>query len=291
MVVQLIQNITTAPLASSTLLLIIISKSILENLFTLNISFSNLIITIPLLIKTGAAPMHWWFPRVIEGLSWRNCFILITIQKIAPLILISYIITFNTFFIFIIISSVLIGTIGGYNQTSIRKILTYSSINHLGWILAAITIAENLWVLYFLIYSGLTLSIIWIVNPLQISFINQTFLINNNNKVIKFLLFSSLLSLGGLPPFLGFLPKWIVIQSIVNNSSILIVSTIVVLSLITLYYYLRISYSAFIILGYETRWSLNEFNSYSPSSPKMIVLSIFSILGLILCSILINFIN
>ena len=56
------------------------------------------------------------------------------------------------------------------------------------WIFAAITIAENLWVLYFLIYSGLTLSIIWIVNPLQISFINQTFLINNNNKIIKFLL-------------------------------------------------------------------------------------------------------
>ena len=74
----------------------------------------------------------------------KNCFNLITIQKIAPLILISYMINFNTYFIFNIISSVLIGAIGGYNQTSIPKIVTYSSINHLGWIITAITIAENL---------------------------------------------------------------------------------------------------------------------------------------------------
>ena len=71
--------------------------------------------------------MHWWFPRVIEGLC-----ILMTIQKIAPLILISYLINFNVFFIFIIISSVLVGTIGGYNQMSIRKILPKGSSFHKG---------------------------------------------------------------------------------------------------------------------------------------------------------------
>ena len=57
------------------------------------------ITTIPPLIKTGAAPMHCRFPRVIEELSWRNCFIQITIQKIARLILISYLINFNNFII------------------------------------------------------------------------------------------------------------------------------------------------------------------------------------------------
>ena len=120
---------------------------------------------------------------------------------------------------------------------------------------------------------------------------NQTFLINNNKKVITFLLFSSLLSLGGLPPFLGFLPKLIVIQSIITNLSILIISIIVILSLITLYYYLRISYSAFITLGYENRLNIfYDLNSNKYLS-KTIIFSIFSILGLILCSILINFIS
>nr|AVN67486.1 NADH dehydrogenase subunit 2 [Panchlora nivea] len=278
-------------LASSTLLFIIISKSILEDMFTLNTSPMNFITAIPLLMKTGAAPMHWWFPSVMEGLNWSNCFILMTIQKIAPLILISYLIKFNMFFMLTIISSVLIGTVGGYNQTSIRKILTYSSINHLGWMLTAMTIGENLWILYFLIYSSLTLAIIWIIKPLQISFINQTFLLNNNNKIMKFLLFSSLLSLGGLPPFLGFLPKWMVIQSMIDNSSILIVSTMVVMSLITLYYYLRISYSAFILLSCENSWGMIQDTSNETTPSKTITLAMFSVLGLILCSILISFIN
>nr|YP_009250298.1 NADH dehydrogenase subunit 2 [Panchlora nivea]AMW91053.1 NADH dehydrogenase subunit 2 [Panchlora nivea] len=278
-------------LASSTLLFIIISKSILENLFTFGISPMNFMVTIPLLMKTGAAPLHWWFPSVMEGLNWSNCFILMTVQKIAPLILISYLIDFNVFFMFIIMSSVLVGTVGGYNQISIRKILTYSSINHLGWMLTAMTISENLWALYFLIYSSLTLAIIYIIKPLQISFINQTFLLNNNNKIMKFLLFSSLLSLGGLPPFLGFLPKWMVIQSMINNSSILIMSVMVILSLITLYYYLRISYSAFIILSYENSWNMIPDNSGVFSLSMTVMLSMFSVLGMILCSILINFVN
>ena len=138
--------------------------------------------------------------------------------------------------------------------------------------------------------TGLTLAIICFTKRLRISFINQTFLINTNNKIIKFLLFSSLLSLGELLPFAGFLPKWTGIQSIISNSSILIISIMVFLSLISLYYHLRISYSAFIILGYENRWNY-DLNSSKYSLSKTIILSIFSMLGLILCSILINFIS
>lgn len=58
--------------------------------------------------------------------------------------LISYTFTLNTFFSLIIILSVLIGSLGGLNQTSIRKILAYSSINHLGWLLAAMATGERI---------------------------------------------------------------------------------------------------------------------------------------------------
>nr|YP_010946830.1 NADH dehydrogenase subunit 2 [Rhabdoblatta marginata]WGO57587.1 NADH dehydrogenase subunit 2 [Rhabdoblatta marginata] len=269
-------------LASSILLFIVISKSLIESIFTIiNPSITSIMISTPLLMKSGAAPLHWWFPSVMEGLSWNNCFILMTIQKISPLMLISYMINFNSFMTFIIILSVMIGAIGGYNQTSIRKILTYSSINHMGWMLTAMLMGENMWILYFTIYSFLTLTIIMIIHPFQISFINQTHLINNDNKIMKFLLFSSLLSLGGLPPFLGFLPKWMIIQFMVMNWSMIVITLMVVFSLITLYYYLRISYSAFIMLNNEPSWSyyLNNENS------KILILSLpltsISILGLI----------
>lgn len=265
----------------------VISKSITERLFSFyNSIISRIIISTPLLIKRGAAPLHWWFPRVIEGLRWNNCFILITIQKIAPLILISYTINFNGFIILIILTSIIVGAVGGYNQISIRKILTYSSINHLGWIIMAILLGENLWLIYFSIYSLLTLAIVLIINSLQISFINQTFLVNNEKKIVKILLFLSLLSLGGLPPFLGFLPKWLVIQSILFNWAPLISSVIVVISLVTLYYYLRISYSSFIILRRDSSWvsTTNKKNSDS----IIVLISAFSTLGLILRTLVIS---
>nr|WGO58042.1 NADH dehydrogenase subunit 2 [Rhabdoblatta incisa] len=276
-------------LASSTLLFIILSKSLIESMFTImNSSFTSIMISTPLLMKSGAAPLHWWFPSVMEGLSWNNCFILMTIQKIAPLILISYIINFNMFLTLIIMMSIMVGAIGGYNQTSIRKILTYSSINHMGWMLTAMMMGENMWTLYFLIYSMLTFTVIMIVYPFQISFINQTYLINEDNKLMKFLLFTSLLSLGGLPPFLGFLPKWMIIQFMVSNWSMTIISLMVVFSLITLYYYLRISYSAFIILGDEPSWAYKNNENMKILTISFISLSI-SMMGLIISTAFINF--
>nr|WGO57886.1 NADH dehydrogenase subunit 2 [Brephallus tramlapensis] len=275
-------------LASSSLLFIIICKSLIESMFTIsNLSLTSIMISTPLLMKSGAAPMHWWFPSVMEGLSWSNCFILMTIQKIAPLMLISYTINFNMFITSIILLSVMIGSMGGYNQTSIRKILTYSSINHMGWMLTAMLMGENMWMLYFMIYSLLTLTIITTISPFQVSFVNQTFLINENNKIMKFLLFSSLLSLGGLPPFLGFLPKWMIIQFMATNWSMTIISVMVVLSLITLYYYLRITYSAFIILNAEPCWNFKSNENMSIMVLSFMLMTI-SMLGLTVATAFMN---
>nr|UBN08762.1 NADH dehydrogenase subunit 2 [Macropanesthia heppleorum] len=275
-------------LASLSLLFIILSKSIIESMFSLvNSYLTSIIIVTPLLMKSGAAPLHWWFPSVMEGLSWWNCFVLMTVQKIAPLILISYSIKFNYFMIVIVMMSILVGTIGGYNQISLRKILTYSSINHMAWMLIAMLMSESIWVLYFTTYSLLVLSVMSIVIPLQISFVNQTFFINNEKKIIKLMMYSSLLSLGGLPPFLGFFPKWIVIQHMIVNNHLTMISFMVVMSLATLYYYLRITYSSFIILGLEPNWiSMN--NESNINSTAAIMMTTISVMGLMIPSIFIN---
>lgn len=217
---------------------------------------------------------------MIEGLSWINNFILITWQKIAPLILISYFIIPNLFSI-IIFLSILIGSLGGLNQTSLRKIIAFSSINHLGWILAAIIFNENLWKFYFCIYTFLSLTILILFDILKIFHINQTFFIINNNPLIKFLIFTLLLSLGGLPPFLGFAPKWLVIQYITINNNILLIIIIVCLTLVTLYYYIRICYASFLI----NYWEINWFNKIQLNSSKLFLilfLSFISITGILL---------
>nr|AIY61880.1 NADH dehydrogenase subunit 2 [Acanthotermes acanthothorax] len=276
-------------LASATLLFMVVMKTLTEDLFTMEgNAYTPMIICTPLLLKSGAAPLHWWFPGVMEGLSWENCALLMTVQKAAPLMLMSYLIEINTFMLSIILMSTIVGAIGGLNQTSMRKILTYSSINHTGWMLTALVMSETLWVTYFMIYSTLALTVVSAIKLSGVSFINQTMMTNKESTLMKFMMFTSLLSLGGLPPFLGFLPKWIIIQSMVANTLTPMAVVVVVTSLITLYYYLKISYSSFMMLNTEPKWNLSLHKSSKTKSVSALILSSISMTGMVVCTIMTN---
>nr|QXT44141.1 NADH dehydrogenase subunit 2 [Amalotermes phaeocephalus] len=276
-------------LASATLLFMVVMKTLTEDLFSLESNpYTPMIICTPLLLKSGAAPLHWWFPGVMEGLSWENCALLMTIQKAAPLMLMSYLIEMSNFTLSIIMMSTIVGAIGGLNQTSMRKILTYSSINHTGWMLIALTTSESLWLMYFMIYSTLALTVVSAIKLSGVSFINQTMLTNKETTLIKFMMFTSLLSLGGLPPFLGFMPKWIVIQAMIMNNMAPLAVIVVVTSLITLYYYLKISYSSFMILNTEPKWNTKSHKNSTVKIMSTMVLSSISLMGMVACTIITN---
>nr|QWA14855.1 NADH dehydrogenase subunit 2 [Anthomyia illocata] len=271
----------TQALASSVFLFAII-------LFLLNSSknnstyFMEMIIFSSLLLKSGSAPFHFWFPNVMEGLSWLNALILMTWQKIAPLMLISYII-FKPLIIMSIILSSLIGALGGLNQTSLRKLMAYSSINHLGWMLAAMYNSNTLWMVYFSFYVFLSFSMIFMFNMFKISHINQLYSMFFHSKIMKFFLFFNLLSLGGLPPFLGFFPKWMIIQSLTINNQLFLLTFMILMTLITLYFYMRLCYSAFMLNYYENNWLSVSF--YKSNYMKIFMLcSFFSSFGLFFIS-------
>lgn len=242
---------------ASSLLLFFIIFFILKSNLVIEIEYLNnfnFLIYLSLIIKLGAAPFHFWFPNVIEGLTWINRLILMTWQKIAPIIIISYSL-FNNIITIIIIFSIIVGSIGGLNQTSLRKIITFSSINHIGWILTALFFNERLWLLYFFIYRILNIRLIFLFHNIKIFYLNQIFSIFINSYLIKFIFLINFLSLGGLPPFLGFFPKWIIIQSLSNINQNFLILIIIIITLITLFFYLRISFSAF-ILNYENiKWN------------------------------------
>nr|YP_009349792.1 NADH dehydrogenase subunit 2 [Zichya baranovi]AQM39863.1 NADH dehydrogenase subunit 2 [Zichya baranovi] len=272
-------------LASALLLFSIIIMSSWPNLPLTQNNIFYTMISSTLLLKMGAAPFHFWFPGVMEGLSWENCFILMTWQKIAPLMLLSYVLETSMFITFIILSSIIIGSLGGLNQSSLRKLMAYSSINHVGWMISAMTVGENMWELYFLIYLILSLSIILMFSLFEVYHINQNFLTLTDNRNSKVLMFLLLLSLGGLPPFLGFLPKWLIIQTLSELNYQFTIVIMVITTLITLFYYLRLTFTAFL-------FSYTELKSYStayynPSTYLLIlVLTSLSTLGLPISSIL-----
>lgn len=207
----------------------------------------------------------------MEGLSWFNSLILITWQKIAPLILISYI-TINSFIITIIIITRITGALGGLNITSLRKLIAFSSINHLGWIIAAIYLGNNIWLIYFLFYSFLSMTIIFIFNTFKIFHFNQIFSLSTPSKYFKISIIINLLSLGGLPPFTGFIPKWIVIQTLTNYNQIFITTVLIITTLITLFFYLRLCFSAFIINYFERNWTTHN----KSTSFNLLIINILS---------------
>lgn len=243
-------------------------------LILFNFKFHNLILNSALLLKMGAAPFHFWMPRVREGLDWINLLLLLTWQKIAPFLALFNIIEF-TILIIITIITALIGALGGLNQTSIRKIITYSRINHLGWILIRIFFNKNIWLVYFFIYRLISLIRFLLFNYLKIFYLNQL-IFNINNSLFKFLLFCNFLSLGGLPPFLGFLPKWLILENFTHLNPFLILF-LVIITIISLNFYLRITYFAFSLNINFNKWIFPQLKTFF-----LIFLSLFSLSGLIL---------
>uniref|UniRef100_UPI0030FE9491 NADH dehydrogenase subunit 2 n=1 Tax=Ixodes trianguliceps TaxID=347913 RepID=UPI0030FE9491 len=196
------------------------------------------IIMMTILIKLGSAPFHSWFPQISEGLKMNSFFILSTFQKIIPLHIMS--IVYNKYLYIFIFLSAMISSLGGLNQFSMKKILAFSSITHLSWMMSLILINQNFWLIYFFVYTIINYKIINFLMLNKISNINNIYLMKMTffNKV---LMLSYFLSLGGMPPFLGFFSKWISII-LISKKMIILLIILIMSSLINLFFYIRIMF-------------------------------------------------
>nr|QVL29044.1 NADH dehydrogenase subunit 2 [Tripetaloceroides tonkinensis] len=214
-------------------------------------------LALSILMKMGAAPLHFWLPETMEGMSWNNCIIMMTWQKITPMIVLSYL-SFNYWiYMLFTITSALVGAIVGLNQISLRSIMAYSSINHIGWMLTAMQMKMSLWMCYFITYSILTWSISSYFNSTSVFFLNQLYTSYNENYN-KLFMITGLLSLGGMPPLTGFMPKWFMILHLASYDFMLIMTILMASSIITIYFYLKIFFSASLISYWENNWMSNH---------------------------------
>nr|YP_010954862.1 NADH dehydrogenase subunit 2 [Serrognathus castanicolor]WMW30247.1 NADH dehydrogenase subunit 2 [Serrognathus castanicolor] len=271
-------------LASTVLLLSIVVLSSKVTTFHEGNIQPSLMFNTSLLLKMGSAPLHFWFPEVMEGLSWLNSVILLTWQKLAPMILLSYSSKTLTLLVVAIISCMFVSGILGQNHLSLRKIMAYSSINHIGWMIAATLFFETIWMIYFLIYSIITLNIILVFKKLNLFFLKQLMLSMNTEPLLKLFFILNFLSLGGLPPFLGFFPKWLTIQIMVNESFITLAVIMIIATLATLYFYMRITFSTLVL-------SMNSLLIMKTSTPyKFFIMAtnLVTLASLILSTLIFN---
>nr|AMA06963.1 NADH dehydrogenase subunit 2 [Sipunculus nudus] len=206
---------------------------------------NTLIIVFGLLIKLGVPPGHFWFPSVMASLPWTSCILLATWQKVAPLSLMAFSCSLTTSaFLFIIAAgSSLLGGFMGMNQSQLRPLLAYSSIGHLGWMIMLSTVSPNAAATYFVIYSTISITIMLMLSLSSLNSLHSLSSPLNSSAPLKLLLTTLLLSLGGLPPLLGFMPKLLTLHVFAASSLLIAALPLIFGSLINLFYYLSFSFA------------------------------------------------
>nr|AFN41640.1 NADH dehydrogenase subunit 2 [Hipposideros obscurus]AFN41641.1 NADH dehydrogenase subunit 2 [Hipposideros obscurus]AFN41642.1 NADH dehydrogenase subunit 2 [Hipposideros obscurus]AFN41658.1 NADH dehydrogenase subunit 2 [Hipposideros obscurus]AFN41660.1 NADH dehydrogenase subunit 2 [Hipposideros obscurus] len=240
---------------------------------------ASAIMTLALTMKLGLSPFHFWVPEVTQGIPLSSGLILLTWQKLAPLSILYQISHSINLDILLTISllSIMVGGWGGLNQTQLRKIMAYSSIAHMGWMTAVLTYNPTITLLNLVLYILMTSTTFMLfmfnssTNTLSLSHTwNKTPLITTSILVM-------MLSLGGLPPLTGFLPKWMIIQELTKNDSIIMPTIMAITALLNLFFYMRLAYSTSLTMFPSTnnmkiKWQF-ENTKRMPCLAPMIVLS------------------
>nr|YP_010148956.1 NADH dehydrogenase subunit 2 [Pygmaeocidaris prionigera]QQV69860.1 NADH dehydrogenase subunit 2 [Pygmaeocidaris prionigera] len=280
----LIQALSAALLLNSTLIQAWLTGS--WSILTPMNDLSFILLVIALAFKLGIAPCHFWFPDVLQGLPFNQGLIVSTWQKIAPLIILFQVTQISASSLVVIIGllSTLIGGWGGLNQTQTRKILAFSSIGNMGWIIVTSVYSYNAALAMLLIYLTINTCLFLTFqfsNILTLGHLNSATQASPINTLIIIL---SILSLGGLPPLTGFTMKFYSLYCLVNNGFYLPSAILITGSLLSLFFYLRIAFNASLILFPQHIINLTSWrnsNGLTPLPLQTWAISILFILGTI----------
>nr|QED42725.1 NADH dehydrogenase subunit 2 [Ptilocichla mindanensis]QED42726.1 NADH dehydrogenase subunit 2 [Ptilocichla mindanensis] len=239
---------------------------------------SCLILTSAIAMKLGLAPFHFWFPEVLQGSPLTTGLLLSTVMKLPPISLL-YMTSPSlnqTLLLCMAIISTALGGWMGLNQTQTRKILAFSSISHLGWMAIIIAYNPKLTLLNFYLYSLMTATVFLTLNSTKTLKLSTLMTTWTKNPALNAMLFLTMLSLAGLPPLTGFLPKWLIIQELTKQDMIPAATTISLLSLLSLFFYLRLAYCATITLPPHTTNYMKQWHTNKPISTSIAILTITS---------------
>nr|ACA80264.1 NADH dehydrogenase subunt 2 [Northiella haematogaster] len=229
---------------------------------------SCLLLTTAIAIKLGLAPFHFWFPEVLQGSSLTTALLLSTLMKLPPttiLLLTSHSLN-PTLLTTMSILSIALGGWMGLNQTQTRKILAFSSISHLGWMTMIIIYNPKLTLLTFYMYTLMTTSIFLILNTTNTLKLSTLLTSWTKTPTLNATLMMTLLSLAGLPPLTGFLPKWLIIQELTKQEMTTTATAIALLSLLGLFFYLRLAYCSTITLPPNPSNKMKQWSTKKPTS-------------------------
>nr|QTT61384.1 NADH dehydrogenase subunit 2 [Cyrtodactylus brevipalmatus]UFY86328.1 NADH dehydrogenase subunit 2 [Cyrtodactylus brevipalmatus] len=203
---------------------------------------TTLLTTTALMLKLGVAPLHLWYPHVLQGLTMNTALVISTWQKIAPLSLLymTHHTLNQTTLILLGLTSALVGGWAGLNQTQTRTIMAFSSIAHMGWLMTALATNQHLTTLAMATYMAATLATFMpLATTKTITDIGTLWPLSPTMLTASM---TTLMSLGGLPPLTGFMPKWLILKNLTSMGLPTLATLILMASLPSLFFYIRLAY-------------------------------------------------
>lgn len=218
-------------------------------------NFYLFFILLNFLFKITAAPLHTWAQSIYENSPLTSATFISIVSKIVVLSLMSTMLytTFfemqafwEFFFLVIGVFTIIVSVLGALGEVVLKRFYVYSSMTHVSFMLLALacfTLDSYVSFINYLIIYSLGASFIWYVlfeGPKYLTHLTNLKILQSSNPLLGFLYTLILFSMAGLPPLSGFFVKFDVLECITNNSYFFITFLILILTITTLFYYLRL---------------------------------------------------
>jgi len=222
------------------------------------LTFGIVFILVGLAFKISAVPFHMWAPDVYEGSPTSVTIFFAILPKIAALTVFirflyvpfaNMIDQWQMIIIFLSIASMIFGAVAAIGQTNLKRLVAYSSIGHMGYALAGLSVGTNEG-----IQSSITYMSIYLV--MNLAFFSCLFMLrrnetyyekiedlsglSKNHPILSFSLLVILFSLAGIPPLAGFFAKFYIFMAVVEQSMYFLAVVGLLSTVVAAFYYLRI---------------------------------------------------
>nr|WRO39588.1 NADH dehydrogenase subunit 2 [Carsidara limbata] len=228
-----------------------------------------------LMMKMGIAPIHMWVVETAKNFCPHSLFLFLTLQKVNPLMIIYS--SWSSIVFLLSLINVMVGSIMGINESSMNKMLISSSISNSGWMICSLTISNLMFLITFCTYMILLFNLMLVNSYLKIKWVMQ---MKSNSIFKKTLMYSTFMSMSGLPPFLGFVPKWMMIKEMIMFIPFY-TWMFIIFSSLNLFFYMKSSLMMMMTTQENKKWLCTMIFSY-----KYIITTAVNMMGIPMFSML-----
>ena len=222
------------------------------------LAFGLVFIIVGVAFKLGAVPFHMWIPDVYQGSPTAVTLYIASAPKIAAFAMLMRLLVggllelhaqWQGILIILAVASMAIGNIVAISQTNIKRMLAYSAISHVGFLLLGVLsgtsegfAASMFYIITYVLMSLASFGMIIIMSRkgFEADNINDYKGLNQRNPLFAAMMMFIMFSMAGVPPFVGFWAKLSVLKAVVSADLIWLAVVAVVFSIIGAFYYLRI---------------------------------------------------